>query len=67
MKTRLQEMRKQAGYRSANDFAAEHGLNPGTYTAHEQGKRDLTLAKAWEYARMLGCSVDDFIPREGGK
>lgn len=64
MKTRLQEIRRAAGYKSANDFAEAHGLNSGTYTAHEQGKRELSLSKTWEYSQILHCSVSDFIPRE---
>lgn len=54
----LKAARRAAGYRSAKAFATEHGINVGTYTAHEQGQRNMTLEQAWQYADMLGCSLD---------
>lgn len=64
MKTRLQEMRKRAGFQSAVAFAEHYGINAGTYTNYEQGKRNLTLEKAWEFADLLGCSLDELAGRQ---
>ena len=64
MKTRLQELRKRAGFQSAVAFAEHYGINAGTYTNYEQGKRNLTLEKAWEFADHLGCSLDELAGRQ---
>ena len=64
MKTRLQELRKRAGFQSAVAFAEHYGINAGTYTNYEQGKRNLTLEKAWEFADLLGCSLDELAGRQ---
>ena len=64
MKTNLQKLRKAAGFRSAKDFADYAGVNPGTYTNYEQGKRELSLERAWFYADLLHCSLDELAGRE---
>lgn len=64
MKTRLQELRKKAGFQSAVAFADHFGINAGTYTNYEQGKRNLTLEKAWEFADLLECSLDELAGRQ---
>lgn len=64
MKTRLQELRKKAGFQSAVAFAEHYGINAGTYTNYEQGKRNLTLEKAWEFADLLNCSLDELAGRQ---
>lgn len=64
MKTRLQELRKKAGFQSAIAFAEHYGINAGTYTNYEQGKRNLTLEKAWEFADLLNCSLDELAGRQ---
>lgn len=64
MKTQLQALRKRAGYKSARIFAEHIGMNPGTYTAYEQGKRPLTVELAWSLADELGCSLDEIAGRE---
>ncbi|WP_298625467.1 helix-turn-helix transcriptional regulator [uncultured Senegalimassilia sp.] len=55
----LQKARRLAGYRSAAEFAEKNGFNAGTYTAHEQGQRAMSLEQAWRYSVTLGCSMDD--------
>lgn len=55
----LQKARRLAGYRSAAAFAEKNGFNAGTYTAHEQGQRAMSLEQAWRYSVALGCSMDD--------
>lgn len=67
MKTRLQELRKAAGFKSAKAFAVEHGINPGTYTNYEQGVTGLSLEKAWEFADIFDCSLDELAGRERPK
>lgn len=64
MKTRLQEFRKRAGFKSAKAFAEEIGLSPNTYTNYEQGKVSLTLEKAWEFADIFACSLDELAGRK---
>lgn len=63
MKTKLQERRKAAGYRSAKEFAEKMGMSIGTYTDYEQGRRKFTLEKAWEFADVLGCTLDELAGR----
>lgn len=64
MKTNLQAMRKKAGYRSARAFAEHIGMNVATYTDYEQGRHSFTLEKAWEFADLLGCSLDELAGRQ---
>lgn len=64
MKTRLQELRKKAGYKSAKAFAAECGIAIGTYTDYEQGRTKLTLERAWQIADVLDISLDELAGRD---
>ena len=64
MKTQLQAMRKRAGFKSAAAFAEHMGLNPGSYTNYEQGIRPFTLEQAWDFADVLGCSLDELAGRD---
>ena len=64
MKTNLQEMRRKAGFKSARAFAESTPMNPVTYTQYEQGIRNFTLEKAWEFADLLGCSLDELAGRQ---
>ena len=64
MKTTLQEMRRKAGFKSARAFAESIPMNPVTYTQYEQGIRNFTLEKAWEFADLLGCSLDELAGRQ---
>lgn len=54
MKTNLQKVRKEAGFRSAKAFAEHMGISPNTYTAFEQGRHALSLEQAWIFADALG-------------
>ena len=63
MKTRLQELRKRAGYKSAKSFAEKCGMKLGTYTDYEQGRTSLTLERAWYFADILGCTLDELAGR----
>ena len=64
MRTNLQNVRRDAGFKSAKAFAEYVGMNSKTYTAYEQGTRSMTLAQAWEFADALHCSLDELAGRE---
>lgn len=66
MKTRLQELRKEAGYGSARAFAEHIDMPVATYTDYEQGRRAFTLERAWFFADALGCTLDQLAGREFG-
>lgn len=65
MKTRLQALRKEAGYKSAVAFAKEINMNPHTYTEYEQGRITMSLQQAYEFADILDCTLDALAGREG--
>lgn len=66
MKTRLQELRKAAGFKSAKAFAEHYGINLNTYTGYEQGK-PLSLEQAWAFADFFDCSLDELAGRDRPK
>lgn len=55
----LQQRRKAAGFKSAKAFASYMGINPNTYTDYEQGKSCFSYEQAWEFADVLGCTLDE--------
>jgi len=59
----LQERRKAAGYKSAKAFAAHAGVNGDTYTDYEQGRTALSLERAWFFADLLDCTLDELAGR----
>lgn len=67
MKTRLQELRKQAGFKSARAFAEHYGFNSGTYTNYEQGMTGLTLENAWKFADIFDVTLDELAGRDRPK
>lgn len=54
---RLKESRTNAGYRSARQFALEHGLVESTYRSHEAGERGIKQADAEKYAEILDIDL----------
>ena len=64
MKTNLQRLRKEAGWKSARLFAEHLGLNVRTYTDYEQGKITMPITKAWDIADELECTLDELLGRE---
>ena len=54
MKTKLKEIRKAAGYKSARVFAEQNGLNVRTYTHFELGTRMVDAEVLWMLADILG-------------
>lgn len=63
MKTALQKWRKKCGYKSAFACADAMGINRHTYTDYEQGRIDMSLKTAWEFADFFGISLDDLAGR----
>lgn len=66
-KRTLQRLRREAGYRSAKDFAAVLGIPASTYARYERQPEGpgcaIPLASAWQIADALGCSIDLVVGR----
>ena len=60
----IQELRKEAGYRSGREFAAVLGVSPSTYSRYEASPDSIPLKAAWAMADLLGCSIDVIVGRE---
>lgn len=63
METRLKEIRKSRGYKSAKAFAESIGMQEKTYRNYEQGVRNLYLDVACELCTALDCSLDELVGR----
>lgn len=63
-KSNLQAMRKRAGFKSARAFAEHMGISVDSYTAYEQGKVNMSLLQAWEFADALDCTLDELAGRK---
>ena len=67
-KRTLQRLRREAGYRSARDFAAAVGIPDSTYARYERTGDGpdcgIPLSNAWAIADALGCSIDLVVGRE---
>ena len=63
MKTRLQEIRKERGWKSARAFAEHIGMPVSTYTNYEQGKRMLMFDTAITLCNALNCTLDELAGR----
>ena len=67
-KRTLQRLRRQAGYRSAKEFAEALGIPGSTYARYERAGDGagcgIPLPAAWQIADKLGCSIDLVIGRE---
>ena len=67
-KRTLQRLRREAGYRSAKDFAARLGIPASTYSRYERQPEGpetaIPIASAWAIADALGCSIDLVVGRE---
>lgn len=66
-KRTLQRLRREAGYRSAKDFAAVLGIPASTYASYERQPEGpgcaIPLSSAWQIADALGCSIDLVVGR----
>lgn len=67
-KTALSDLRAEAGYRSAKDFAASLGVPTSTYSRWENGAQGpdsaIPIAAAWAIADKLGTTIDVIVGRE---
>ena len=68
VKRTLQRLRREAGYRSAKEFAEALGIPGSTYARYERAGDGadcgIPLPAAWQIADKLGCSIDLVIGRE---
>ena len=66
-KRTLQRLRREAGYRSAKDFAAALGVPSSTYARYERADEGpecgIPLPAAWQIADALGCTIDLVVGR----
>lgn len=67
-KTALSDLRAEAGYKNAKDFAAALGVPTSTYSRWERGAQGpesaLPLSAAWRIADKLGTTIDVIVGRE---
>ena len=67
-KRTLQRLRREAGYRSAKEFAEALGIPSSTYARYERAGDGadcgIPLPAAWQIADRLGCSIDLVVGRE---
>lgn len=63
MDLQLMKLRKRAGYRNRDDFAAALGINKHTYKSWETGAAMMSLAQACRVAEVLDCSLDELAGR----
>lgn len=66
MQTRLKEIRKSRGWKSARAFAESIGMQEKTYRNYEQGTRNLYLDVACELCDALECTLDELVGRSTG-
>ena len=64
MASALLELRKQAGFRNAKDFAATEGIAEATYARYESSPEKIPLKSAWQLADRFGVSIDVIVGRE---
>ena len=64
MDTKLKEIRKAKGFKSAKAFAESIGMQEKTYRNYEQGVRNLYLDVACELCNALGCTLDELVGNE---
>lgn len=64
MELQLMKLRKRAGYKNRDDFAAKLGVNRHTYRSWETGAAMMSLEQAYKVTEMLGCTLDELVGRE---
>ena len=64
MNLQLMRLRKEAGYKSRDSFAAALGINPLTYKGWETGRTRLKLEDACDIADFLHCTLDELAGRD---
>ena len=59
----LQHLRKRAGYKSADEFAAALGMNARTYRNYENGNSKIHLELACRMCDVLKCTLNELANR----
>lgn len=65
MASTLKDLRREAGYQSAREFAEGLGMPASTYARWESSPTTIPPAQAWALADGLGCSMDQVYGRRG--
>lgn len=63
MNLKLMQLRKAAGYKNRDDFAAVLGVKPRTYKTWESQESNMSFAQACMVADALHCSLDELAGR----
>lgn len=63
MANAIQVMRKAAGYKTADEYAAALGISPSTQRRYERAPEKMPLPAAWRYADDLGTTIDAVVGR----
>lgn len=66
MASKLLELRRNAGYATAKDFAEAMGIPPTTYTRYESKPERIPLKAAWALADALDATIDQVVGRDNG-
>lgn len=64
MASALLELRKQAGFKNAKDFAAAEGIAEATYTRYESNPDKIPLKSAWQLADRFDVPIDVIVGRQ---
>ena len=60
----IQQLRKDAGFRTAREFAEACDFTPSSLARYEKEPDNIPVKSAWKMADVLGCSIDDIVGRE---
>ena len=63
MASALLELRKQAGFKNAKDYAAAEGIAEATYARYESSPEKIPLKSAWQLADRFGVPIDVIVGR----
>lgn len=61
MRVRLMELRKAAGYKNRDEFAAKIGVNKYTYRSWESGAAMMNAEQVWNCAEALGTDPNELL------
>ena len=64
MTSALLNLRKQAGFKNAKDFAAAEGIAEATYARYESSPEKIPLKSAWQLADRFGVPIDVIVGRQ---
>lgn len=60
----LQQLRKDAGFKTAREFADTCGFTASKLARYEKDPGNVPVKSAWRMADVLGCSIDDVVGRD---